>query len=213
MASGNKTPYADLHKDINSEKKALDIWTSHGTTKVIISGPTALRFFRKYLIEKPYFFQPFKSDLMRCCDALFFFFFFTGANVKVFRHYMKGCIGRLTCLPLIYCLLSWNGRIVGVRTAATQQGASFYSVTSDIKAPAVVRYHAAVFVALKIYHFMKVIWKAVNREEARRVPSHFKRNVDLKWRQWHTIMMIAACCCPTEHLLEKRAQTPAPLCC
>lgn len=28
MASGNKTPYADLHKDINSERKALDIWTS-----------------------------------------------------------------------------------------------------------------------------------------------------------------------------------------
>lgn len=41
MASGNKTPYADLHRDINSEKKALDIWTSHGTTKVIISEPAA----------------------------------------------------------------------------------------------------------------------------------------------------------------------------
>lgn len=41
MASGNKTPYAVLHKDINSEKKALDIWTSHGTTKVRISGPAA----------------------------------------------------------------------------------------------------------------------------------------------------------------------------
>lgn len=76
---------------------------------------------------------------MRCCDALFlFYFFFTGANVKVFRHYMKGCIGRLTCLPLIYCLLSWNGRIAVVRTAATQQGASFYSVTSDINASAVI---------------------------------------------------------------------------
>lgn len=73
MVSGNKTPYADLHKDINSEKKALDIWTSHGTTKVIISGPAAsgTAVFQKYLIEKSYFSRPFKSDLMRWCDALF----------------------------------------------------------------------------------------------------------------------------------------------
>lgn len=51
---------------------------------------------------------------------------FPGANVEVFQYCMKGCIGRLTCLPLIYCLLSWNGRIVGVRTTITQQSVFFF---------------------------------------------------------------------------------------
>lgn len=60
--------------------------------------------------------------------------FFPGANVEVFQYYMKGCIGRLTCLPLIYCLLSWNGRIVGVRTTITQHGV-FLEIKSNIKAP------------------------------------------------------------------------------
>lgn len=51
-----------------------------------------------------------------------FFFFFSWCKCGVFQCYMKGCRGRLTCLPLIYCLLSWNGRIAGVRTKTTQQG-------------------------------------------------------------------------------------------
>lgn len=59
---------------------------------------------------------------MRYRDA-FFFFFFPWCKCGVFQCYMKGCRGRLTCLPLIYCLLSWNGRMAGVRTKMTQQGA------------------------------------------------------------------------------------------
>lgn len=86
MASGNKTPYADLHKDINSEKKALDIWTSHGTTKssnLRANGTAVLRIIL--------FFSLLSQILIRGCDALFLSlsFFFPGANVKVFRHYIK----------------------------------------------------------------------------------------------------------------------------